>query len=165
MEYALTAGGDRYLNISSNTMKEWKLKYPDVDIEQEIQKANGWLKRNKSKMWKTLRGFEVWLQRAQDNAPQRAADLKSRGQLHHIEAVQNEWNRQRYEAQKEPRLSDERVSEILGQLSRSLPTYHRPEPKRVDQLGHDHTWSRSFYGGEVWCEGCGLWADQLVVYV
>lgn len=159
-EWQLSSGGEKYLNISSSRMKEWKAAYPDVDIELEIQKANAWLRRNKAKMWKTLMGFERWLQRAQDNAPKMAADVKSRGQLSHIDSVQRDYERSIKEAAGIPRPSEEWVEQCLGQLMRSLPAVVREESERVDLLRCDHEFTESYYGGGDWCKKCGMFKKQ-----
>ncbi len=55
----LPKGG--YINISDSRLAEWRATYKGVDIDEQIAKANDWLKRNPSKAWKTLAGFENWL--------------------------------------------------------------------------------------------------------
>lgn len=61
--------GGRELNISDTRWAEWYRRYPGVDLELEVQKANAWLARNPSRMWKTLAGMEAWLRRASENSP------------------------------------------------------------------------------------------------
>ena len=143
VERQLIAGDDSYLNISSNRFKEWQAAYPDVDIDEEIKKANSWLSRNKGKRWKTLRGFESWLHRAQENAPRRREDVKSRGQLSHVEQVQREHERIQKEYDKVPRASEEQVGELLRLLRQSLPAVVELKPERSDWRKCDHAWSRA----------------------
>jgi len=159
-ERRLVAGNDSYINITDNRFKEWQAAFPDIDIDEELSKANAWLSRNKGKRWKTLRGFEVWLQRAQDNAPRRREDQKTKGQLSHLEQVQREHERIQREYENAPRLSEEVVGEMLRQLGESLPVIEREESKRVDQLRCEHEFKQSIFGGGQWCGKCGLFKDQ-----
>ena len=152
--------GDGYLNISDNRFKEWQAAYPDVDLDEEISKANAWLSRNKGKRWKTLRGFEVWLQKAQDNAPRRREDQKTKGQLSHLDQVQREHERVQRDYDSKPRLPEEVVGEMLRQLRGSLPVIERQEPERMDWRRCNHVWSRAYYGGLPWCRECGTYKDQ-----
>ena len=59
----LPKGG--YINITDTRLSEWRATYKGVDIDEEIAKANDWLKRNPSKAWKTLAGMERWLSNCQ----------------------------------------------------------------------------------------------------
>ena len=58
-----------YINISDAKLVKWRATYKGVNIEEEVAKANDWLKRNPSKAWKTLIGFERWLSNCQSTKP------------------------------------------------------------------------------------------------
>lgn len=157
---ALNRPDGSFLNISQARHKEWSEKYPGLDIPEQVKRANQWLERNPSKAWKTLRGFEAWLQRSWENSPKAQKQDSASAQIRYAERVQREAEeRERAEAEI-PRLDYERVREICRQLSGSLPAYHREEPKRVDYLRCEHEWGSSWYQGSRWCAKCGAWADQ-----
>ena len=149
------------LSIPEQRYHEWKADFPGLDIKEEIQKANNWMSRQpKAKSWKTLAGFKGWLKRAYENSPRVGADKKTSGQLPHRERVQRENDERTAAKAQIPRPSEERVTEMCRQLRESLPEYHRPESKRIDWLRHDHVFTKAYYGGLDWCEGCGMWKDQ-----
>ena len=62
--------GTSLLNISDAKLREWEATYK-VDVKNEILRATKWWsKQPPSKTrWKTLRGMEAWLERAESSQP------------------------------------------------------------------------------------------------
>lgn len=157
---ALNRPDGTFLNISQARHKEWSEKYPGLDIPEQVKRANEWLKRNPSKAWKTLRGFEAWLQRSWENSPKAQKQDSASGQIRYAERVQRETEEREAREAAIPRPDYERVREMCGELMRSLPEYQRKEPERADYLRCEHTFTNSFYGGGEWCEKCGAFRGQ-----
>jgi len=161
MERALLSKDGSYLNITAAKMREWEERFPGLDLDQEINKANSWLERNKAKRWKSLGGFENWLKRTFENSPRIKADYRSKGQLSYLDAVQRE-TREIAEADAHiPRPDYNVVEQICGQLLRSLPTPAERETTEISQIRCRHEWTMGHYSG-VWCSRCGGFPEQFL---
>jgi hypothetical protein len=161
MPLALIKPDGSFLTISQRKYEQWVADYPNLDIKYEITKANEWLSRNSSRGWKTLNGFQKWLDRAQENAP------KGKQKLSETVPFQESDNYAlRYEREHPPE-APQRASEAtaLRELERALeqcriPYQTKEKKAAVKPLFCKHEFKPSFYGGGDWCTKCGTFAAQ-----
>lgn len=67
MRQLIGKGGN--INLSDSRWMEFNARFPDLDLELELKKANRWSELNPSRRWKSIRGFEQWCVRASMDKP------------------------------------------------------------------------------------------------
>lgn len=142
------------LSISESRFRRWQADYPGVDIKAEIAKANVWLQKNPAKAWKTLRGFEGWLERA----PVSRAQTVSRSESKHYALVAE---KNYFSNDDGRRASEDLISKTISQWRDMLGEVVLEEmPREKPQIFCQHEFRESFYGGGEWCVKCGMFVAQ-----
>jgi len=151
-----------FINISDGKWDRWKADYPGVDLIEELKKANAWLEKNPGRMWKTLGGFQSWLERAYQRIEEKSKPVQ------HVTTPYAESKHPSVYAEKDNGIGEAieiYASEEVVQASlRTAKAFLIEEGIPVEVNGKppcEHVWAFSHYGHNEWCPSCGLYADQL----
>ena len=149
-----------YFHISEQRFREWCNDYPKTDVKAQIAKANDWLRRNPSREWKTLRGFEAWLARAESTATgnQKLHETVPAKDSKHYALV---YDREHLD-EKVERASPATVTSFIEKCKAALhmPTEVTSDPvKEPVQCKHEITYG--IFDRQPWCPKCNTWIDQV----